>query len=278
MSTLKVGWIGLGDQGGPMARAIGESAHELHVWARRPVSLAVLDGVDYVGHDSATELGAAVDVIGLCVREDADITSLLDDGLLASLGVGTVLVNHGTGLPKFAVDLAARAAQVSVKVLDAPVSGGHPAAIAKTLTVMVGGDADAVQLYRPVFDTFAAKVVHMGSAGSGQIAKLINNTLLMMNQKSTLDMLRLAHELGLAIPPLVDVLLSGTARSGALQNLTNGVTPEVAEHLRDLQLIDMDLYSEAMRSLGQADDEITARAVAGAKGLPESADLVAARR
>jgi 3-hydroxyisobutyrate dehydrogenase-like beta-hydroxyacid dehydrogenase len=97
-----VGWVGLGDQGAPMARAIAEAGFELHVWVRRPQSLQALHGLPYVVHDTLAELGEASEAVGLCLRVDSDITDvMIDGGLLERLKPGSVIVNHGTGLPGF---------------------------------------------------------------------------------------------------------------------------------------------------------------------------------
>ena len=270
----RIGWIGLGDQGAPMARAIAEAGFELHVWVRRAASLEALAGVPYVVHDTLADLGSSIDALGLCLRVDADIDDvLLAGGLLDALRPGTVVVNHGTGLPELARTLTARAAVRGVAVLDAPVSGGRPGAEARTLTTIVGGDAGVVERMRPVFDSFSATVVHMGDAGAGQIGKLINNALLMMNQQNVQLVLRLARELQLDTGALIGLLLSGTGSSFALQALGGAVTVENAPHLSALQVIDMELFDQAVASLGVSAPVISARAVQGAEDLLEAAQL-----
>ena len=270
----RIGWIGLGDQGAPMARAIAEAGFELHVWVRRAASLEALAGVPYVVHDTLADLGSSIDALGLCLRVDADIDDvLLAGGLLDALRPGTVVVNHGTGLPELARTLTARAAVRGVAVLDAPVSGGRPGAEARTLTTIVGGDAGVVERMRPVFDSFSATVVHMGDAGAGQIGKLINNALLMMNQQNVQLVLRLARELQLDTGALIGLLLSGTGSSFALQALGGAVTVENAPHLSALQVIDMELFDQAVASLGVSTPVISARAMQGAEDLLEAAQL-----
>ncbi|MFF4978316.1 NAD(P)-dependent oxidoreductase [Streptomyces sp. NPDC001083] len=272
-----IGWIGLGDQGAPMARAIADSGYPLQVWARRSTSLDALDGLPYTVHTTVAELGSASDIVGLCLREDSDIREVLTDGgLLAAMKPGSVIVNHGTGLPQFANEMTDMAAARGIHVLDAPVSGGNAGAVARQLTTMVGGDTQTVERCRPVFETFSKKVTHMGPGGAGQLGKLMNNTLLMMNQRSVQEILGLAHDLGLDIAALVDLLRSGTGSSFALQALGGPVTTDNAEHLTTLQLIDMDIFDDAVRALGHSVPDITARAVEGARGLPGAAHLVAA--
>src|ERR1700754_3041105 len=115
-----VGFIGLGDQGGPMAEAIGEKGFDLHVWARRPASLASGEHVRHVTHTSAPELARAVDLVGLCLRDDADLWDVLDNqGLLAHIAPGTIIVNHGTGDPEEAKRLGSHVAAAGGVYLDA---------------------------------------------------------------------------------------------------------------------------------------------------------------
>lgn len=271
-SPTHIGWIGLGDQGAPMARGIAEAGFTLHVWARRPQSLNALAGVPHVVHDTLAGLGATSEAVGLCLRLDSDIDQVLDGaGLLDSLEPGTVLVNHGTGLPGFAVELSRRAAARGVHVLDAPVSGGRPGAEARALTTIVGGDRGVLERLRPVFESFSKKIAYMGPADSGQLGKLVNNALLMMNQQNVQLVLRLADELRLNTSALIELLLSGTGSSFALQVLGTAVTSDNAEHLSELQVIDMELFDEAVASLGVTAPEISARALLGAQDLPDAA-------
>ena len=271
----RVGWVGLGDQGAPIARAIAEAGYPLLVWARRPASLQALAGVPYRAFESVTEMAAAADIVCLCLSEDTDNRQLmLGSGLLAAMRAGSILVNHGTGLPAFAVETKALAAEYGVSAIDAPVSGGHPAAVAKRLTTIVGGDSAAVERVRPIFETFSAKVAHLGDAGAGQVGKLVNNTMLMANQQTIAELLGLAGRLGASIPQLVDVLRSGTGSSRALEVIGSAVTPANAAHLSRLQLIDMELFDAAVTGLGTDGHEVSRRAVAGAEALPHLARLL----
>ena len=186
--VVNVGFIGLGDQGGPMARAIAEGGFKLHIWARRASSLAIVSDVPHVAHASAAELAAASDMVALCLTDDNDVWDLLDNhGLLNALKPGAIVVNHGTGDPNENSRLAARLLEVGHAFLDAPVSGGRPGAVARTLTTIVGGDLEAFQRCKAVFDTFSANSVYMGASGTGQMAKLLNNALTMTNLKNAID-------------------------------------------------------------------------------------------
>ena len=260
-----------------MARAIAEAGFELDVWVRRESSLTALDGLPFVRQETLAALGAASNIVGLCLREDSDVEEVLTSGgLLKSLAPGTVLINHGTGLPGYAQSMAVRAASAGVLVLDAPVSGGRPGAEARRLTTIVGGPREALERARPVLETFSQKIAYMGPAGTGQTGKLINNALLMMNQKNVQDILALGRNLSLDLGALSELLLSGTGRSFALEALSGAVTVNNAEHLRILQIIDMDIFADAMKGLGQDVRTIDNYARAGADGLPYAAQLMTA--
>ncbi|RYG39904.1 hypothetical protein EON79_23530, partial [bacterium] len=129
MNTIQqVGFIGLGDQGAPMARAIAQK-HVLHVWARRPEAYDVLSGVRHFPAATVEELAESVDVLCVCLRSDADLFGLIDDhDLVRRLGGGKILINHATGHPSNAERLQDMCDEFAVGFLDAPVSGGRSGA------------------------------------------------------------------------------------------------------------------------------------------------------
>jgi 3-hydroxyisobutyrate dehydrogenase-like beta-hydroxyacid dehydrogenase len=167
--TATVGFIGLGDQGAPIARAIAEAGFDLHAWARKARSLDALDGVRYVAHESAADLGAASDIVGVCLNVDDNVREIMTrGGLLAAMRPGSVLVNHGTGLPAFALEMTRLAKEHGVEVLDAPVSGGHAGAVAKTLVTLVGGEPAIIERCRPVSTRFPRKSRSWGAPAPGR--------------------------------------------------------------------------------------------------------------
>jgi 3-hydroxyisobutyrate dehydrogenase-like beta-hydroxyacid dehydrogenase len=269
---LKVGFIGLGDQGLPMASAIADHGFELHVWARRPESLAPLAGTPHIAHDRVASLAGQVDVVALCIGTDEDVLRIVEDDLLAALRPGSIIVNHGTGTPANARRLARVGAAAGVEVVDAPVSGGRPAAEARTLTVLAGGSGAAIIVATPVFASFATHVVHLGGAGTGQMAKLFNNALLMMNQAAIADVLELATRAGLNASDLVDALRLGSADSRALQLMNTMVNPDTVEHLSQVEALDMELFDQAMSDADVDASAATARGLAGANRLSEVID------
>lgn len=263
-----VGFIGLGDQGLPIATAIAEAGYPLHVWARRPGSLEALGDVTHVRHNDIEDLATVCDIVALCVSTDEDVTRLVTGGLLNRLRPRSVIVNHGTGTPRNAILLTEMCARAGVDVLDAPVSGGRPAAQARTLTTMVGGPQSVAQRCEALFRSFSRHVVYLGGSGSGQMAKLFNNALLMMNQANIADIVELAIQLRMDPSSLVDVLKLGSASSTALTLLNSMVRLDNVDHLSEVEALDMRLFDTAMTESGVNADFVTARGIAGASGLP----------
>ncbi|KOV73896.1 MULTISPECIES: NAD(P)-dependent oxidoreductase [unclassified Streptomyces] len=280
MSNIRrVGFIGLGDQGGPMAEAISEQGFELHVWARRPASLSAVAAVPHVVHDTVAALAASAELIGLCLRDDSDIWSLLgDQRLLANTAPGTIIVNHGTGDPAEAERIGAHVAEAGALYLDAPVSGGGPGARARTLTTFVGGHSGTFHTARPVFEAFSDTVRLMGPVGAGQLTKLFNNALTITNMKNAEDVLALAEQLGLDLPTLIETIGASSGGSAALRALGTDITPDLAEHLHSLMRKDMQHFAHAVRERGGRPDEVLARGEAGASGLVQAARLIARAR
>jgi 3-hydroxyisobutyrate dehydrogenase-like beta-hydroxyacid dehydrogenase len=164
--------------------------------------------------------------------------------------------------------LAQLCADGDIEVLDAPVSGGRPAARARRLATLVGGPATAATRCEAVFRSFSAHVIHLGPAGTGQLAKLFNNALLMMNQAGIADTVALARQAGLDPVTLVEALGHCSATSAALTLLNTMVTPETVDHLSQVEALDMELFDSAIRDAGVDAAEITARGLSGAHRLP----------
>jgi 3-hydroxyisobutyrate dehydrogenase-like beta-hydroxyacid dehydrogenase len=251
-----------------MATAVGKAGFALHSWARRPASLDALGNVAYTAHATLKDLAAASDMVALCVSTDDDVFQLLEGGILHALRPGSIVVNHGTGTPANARRMEQLGVRAGVEVLDAPVSGGRPAAEERRLTTMVGGTAAAAARAEPIFAAFSRHVVHLGPAGSGQMTKLLNDALLMMNQAAVADIVTLADELRLDPLPLVEVLKLSSASSAALTLLNTMVRLDNVDHLSAVEALDMELFDRAVRDAGAEARDVTARALAGARWLP----------
>jgi 3-hydroxyisobutyrate dehydrogenase-like beta-hydroxyacid dehydrogenase len=223
-SSLRAGFIGLGSQGAPMARRITEAGYPLTLWARRPEALVAFADTAAKTASTPAELAAGSDIIGLCVRDDNDIREVTsgDDGILAGVAPGAIIAVHSTVHPDTVRELSALAAQKGAFVLDAPVSGGQPAASAGRLLVMVGGSAEVLEQARPVFSSYGDPVVHLGPLGAGQITKLLNNTLFTAHLAVGASLLQLGRDLAVDPARLAQVLGHGSGQSFALARVADG--------------------------------------------------------
>lgn len=218
--AASIGFIGLGDQGAPMARHIIDAGWPTWLWARRDASLAPFIGSGAQFASSPRVLAQQVDMLCLCTFAEADLLDLLfrePDGIAAGLRMGSVLIVHNTVSPALCRDLAGRLAGQGVRLLDAPVAGGRERAIERRLAVMAGGDVHAFKQARPVFETYGSPVVHLGPAGSGQMAKILNNALMISTMEVADTGLALAAEWGLDEQNLGALLTQSSAGSLALE-------------------------------------------------------------
>jgi 3-hydroxyisobutyrate dehydrogenase len=172
-----VGFIGLGSQGGPIARRIVESGFPLLLWARRADALASFKDTLAESVASIAEVGARAEHVGICVVDDAGVRQVCDE-LIPAMRPGARIAIHSTVHPNTVIEIAKQAGVRRIALIDAPVSGGGPAAAARTLTVMIGGDEEAIAAARPIFETFGGLILRVGDIGAGQMAKLVNNALM----------------------------------------------------------------------------------------------------
>lgn len=218
----RVGFVGLGSQGGPMARRIIDDGYPTTLWARRPESLERFGDTNAATAANPRELGAASEVLCICVVDDAGVDEILrgPDGALDAMPDGGVVVVHSTVHPATCVRL--REDFPRVHVIDAPVSGGGHKAAAKELLVMVGGPADIVERCRPILETFGDPVLHVGPLGSGQEAKLLNNLVFTAQLGLAAEVFELAQARGLDPAAVAQILAAGSGRSYAAEVVAGG--------------------------------------------------------
>lgn len=249
---MNVGFIGLGNQGLPIAQRILAGGHHLHVWARRPEALEPFAGTAATIAGSPAALGYLCDVVGVCVVDDAAVRDVVfHQGLLAAMHENSVLAIHSTVSPALVRQIEEAGKDRGVQVLDAPVSGGASAAAAGTLAVMVGGASAALEHALPVFQTFGNPVRRVGEVGAGQLCKLVNNCLFAANVGLALDALAVADALGIEREPLLAVLQAGSAASFALGVAPHMLNPASAAHAGALLHKDIGLLADQTDALGR---------------------------
>lgn len=255
-----VGFIGLGQIGGPMARHLIGWEGGLTVLDVRAEACEPFAAGGAAVATTPAEVAVRSEVISLMVLDDAQVRDVLtgEDGLLNAAPPGAVVAVHSTIAADTALELAATAADAGVEIIDAPVSGGAMGAHAGTLAVMVGGTAAAVERSRPVFERWAGLVAHLGPVGSGIRAKLARNLLQLTAFTAVGEAQRLAEVAGIDPAALGEVVRHSDAVTGGpgaimLRPTTGAMADDdplrpAFEHTRDLGEKDLD------HALALADD------------------------
>lgn len=213
---MRVGFIGLGAMGRPMAQHLARAGHDLHVWARRPASA---DGLDAVWCATPAELGSRCEVVFTIITSSADVegVALGRDGLIAGMAPGSVLIDCSTIAPDVARRIASALGERGIAMLDAPVSGGVQGAIDATLAIMAGGDAAVLDRMRPVLACLGKRIVHVGPNGAGQVAKACNQMIMVAAIQAIAEAMRLATAAGVDPAQVRLALAGGSAGSRVLE-------------------------------------------------------------
>jgi 3-hydroxyisobutyrate dehydrogenase-like beta-hydroxyacid dehydrogenase len=249
---LRAGIIGAGNMGGRMGRRVAEAGDPIIAFDANPDTLHDC-GIEAVA--STGELVRAVDVVLLSLPDSSVIERVVEGegGVLAHARVGQVVVDLSTADPRSSVRLHGALADRGVEFLDAGISGGAAAAEKGSLTLMVGGDGDALERVTPVLERFASKIVHMGAPGSGHITKVLNNFLNGVALAATSEVMVAGRRAGLDLERLLEVLNASSGVNFATLNrfpkiihgdyLEGGLTGE-------LMAKDIRLYLNYMAGIG----------------------------
>lgn len=241
----RLGFIGLGSQGAPMARRQLDAGYPLVLWARRPHTLEPFADTQARVAATIAELGAQVEHVGICVVDDAGVEQVCAE-LIPAMRPGGRIAIHSTVHPELCRSLAQQAAARDLSLIDAPVSGGGGGAAAGTLTVMVGGEEAAVNAARPMFEAFAGLIVHLGDVGAGQMAKLVNNALMAAHVAIAQQGLDAAGALGLDRAALVELVKVSSGRSFGFEVCSRMPAPTAFRHGAELLAKDVRLLGEAL--------------------------------
>ncbi|MFB9068187.1 NAD(P)-dependent oxidoreductase [Pseudofulvimonas gallinarii] len=207
----RVGLVGLGAMGEPMARHLHAAGLLAAVWNRsRDKSGRFAANTGVALPQTLAELAAACDVVVTCVSADRDVLDVVD-ALCAGLQPGSLVIDTSTVAPATARSAAQRLAAIGADFIDAPLTGGVEGARNGTLSVLVGGTADAFERARPVLATFGRRVVRFGDVGAGQATKAVNQVMVAGIAEAVCEGLALAERLGLDTDALIDTLGNGAA-------------------------------------------------------------------
>lgn len=247
----RVGWIGVGHIGLPMAQRVRAAGFELAVWARRRDAAAPLLDAGALWCDDPATLARSCDTVCTCVGGPDDVLGL-HRTLMAAARPGTLFIDHSTAAPGTAVESARIASGVGVATLDAPVTGGVAGAMRGTLTTFVGGDPAALARARPLLQAFSARIAPCGPHGAGYRVKLVNQTLMVGSLLAVADAAMLARAAGLDGPALKDALAGGSGSSPLFDGyFVRMMSPEgPASFSLGLLLKDLRLARDEAQSVG----------------------------
>lgn len=272
---MKVGFIGLGNQGAPIARRIARSGFELVACDISAPALAAFEEPGTQREGDPIAAARQVDVICSCVRMDQDLIALAGDGaLFDALGGGGVFVIHSTVDPGLCRRLAEIAKSRGVDVIDAGVSGGGDAALNGQLAIFVGGEQAAFERVKPLLESYGKSVVHLGPVGRGMEGKLLNNLVSIANYGMSAAILDLGERLQFDREQLRQALLAGSADGFALRAVPGLLNPARATALREILSKDVD----HARTLASADDASMAALVPAAQSMLERLSRAADER
>jgi 2-hydroxy-3-oxopropionate reductase len=217
---MKIGFLGLGIMGRPMALNTLKAGHEVVVWARRAESMAPLAEAGARIATSPAEVARQVDVVISMVADAPDVEQVMlgENGVASGAQAGLVAVDMSTISPSAAKDIAAKMKARGIEFVDAPVSGGEVGAIAGTLSIMAGGTEAAFAKAKPAFECMGKNIVHIGDSGAGQVAKACNQIMTGMGVMAVAEALCFASKAGANPAKVREALLGGFAYSKILEN------------------------------------------------------------
>ncbi|MBC7636519.1 MAG: NAD(P)-dependent oxidoreductase [Acetobacteraceae bacterium] len=220
---MKIGFIGVGNMGGPMCRNIIKNTnHDVSVFDLDPDRVAVCVALGASAAASVAALAASCDVIitSLATPDIVERVALGADGIAANARSGATYIDLSTNSPATAKRLLAGMAAVGVAMLEAPVSGGVVRAEDGSITIMVGASDTDFDAQRPLLASFSGTVIHVGAVGMGSVAKLINNMLAFCNMAAAAEGLAMAQAAGIDLGKLKEVVASSSGASSGFLGLT----------------------------------------------------------
>ena len=241
---MKIGFIGLGIMGKPMAKNLIKAGHELVVYDVVPASVSELVESGAKAGKSCADVAARSDLVITMLPNSPHVkTAVLgEDGVMKGIRPGTIFVDMSSIAPTVSIELSAELAKVGVPMLDAPVSGGEPKAKDGTLAIMVGGPADVFDKVKDIFAKLGSSVTLVGDIGSGNMAKLANQIMVAANIAGMSEALTLAAKAGTNPEIVYKAVRAGLAGSTVLDakapmvlegNYKPGFRIEL--HIKDLQ-------------------------------------------
>lgn len=217
----RIGFVGLGVMGKPMAKNLLAAGYLVTVWNRTRSRMDELLALGAKGADSPEEVAENCDIVITMLTDSPDVEEVIlgSNGVIEGAGKGLIIIDMSTISPEVTRRIAGKLVEKGVRMLDAPVSGGEIGAIKATLSIMVGGPEEAFEECLPVLQALGKKITHMGPNGMGQTTKLCNQVICALNIQAVCEGLILGAKAGLDLEKLLDVVTAGAAGSWMLSNL-----------------------------------------------------------
>jgi 3-hydroxyisobutyrate dehydrogenase len=217
----RIGFIGLGIMGKPMARNLLKTGYSLTVYSRGQSAVKALIADGAAGARSSQEVAERSDVVITMVTDTPDVRQVIlaDKGVLAGMRAGGIIIDMSTISPSATREIAAVVKTKGVHFLDAPVSGGEGGAIAGTLSIMVGGEAEVFTTCLSIFQAMGKNIVHVGGTGTGQLTKLCNQIAVAVTNLAMNEALVFAAKAGVNLEKMHQAISGGAAGSWQLSNL-----------------------------------------------------------
>jgi 2-hydroxy-3-oxopropionate reductase len=256
MHNMKLGFIGLGVMGRPMALNLMKRKHEMAVYARRADAAAPLVAAGARACATPAEVAAHAQIVFTMVTSSNDVEEVVlgDDGVIHGAARGSVLVDMETISPVTARKVANALAKKGIDMLDAPVSGGPMGAEQATLSIMVGGKPAVFERIKPLLECLGKTIVHLGDHGAGQITKACNQLALLVTAQGTAEALSLAKACGVDPAKVREVMMGGVASSRVLELFGKRMVERSFENGIDARLYykDLDIALNLAHELGLA--------------------------
>ena len=223
MSSIRVGFIGMGNIGMPMARSIAKKGLPVTVYDLREEAVEEMKSLGATAAGSCREVAEASDAVISMVRDIPQTDEVIfgKDGVWEGIKEGSIIIISSTIGPTYCQELYAKAKDKGVKVIDVGVSKSVPSNEEGQLTLMIGGDEDAVKRCWPIFEAMAKYIFHVGGIGKGQAYKLVNNMAVFNIGTVTRECLNLGLKAGLDLKMMIDVMNVSTGGSWGLQNMAH---------------------------------------------------------
>ena len=220
-STTKIGWVGTGVMGRWMCQHLMDLGYSATVYNRTKAKAQPLIDAGATWADSASEVAATSDVIFTIVGFPPDVREVYlgENGILKTAKSGSIIVDMTTTEPSLAVEIYDAAKPGSVSSVDAPVSGGDVGAREARLSIMVGGDTEAVEAVMPLFEAMGKNIVHQGGAGAGQHTKMCNQITISGTMIGVCEALLYGYKAGLDLETMLSSISGGAAACWSLDNL-----------------------------------------------------------